>query len=170
MDESQRAMWKRIGPVLLTALVPLVAVLGFFTLAIYGKKGVDRKAQPSMAAFDACLSENNLQTQSYATQFDAQIAAEQQMKACGDKIPPALIRKSEQSSINARKAYRDCMEGLVGSRGGRGFGRFRARPSASARQGFRAASATCEELLHPGGGSGNKTKPTPKTPAPGPAA
>jgi hypothetical protein len=164
MDESQRAMWKRSGPVLLTALVPVVAVLAFFTLAIYAKKGPNLNAQPSMAAFDACLSENNLQTQGYATQFDAQIAAEQQMKVCGSKIPPSLIRKSEQSSNNARQAYRDCMRGLVGSGG------FRRRPSAGARAGFRAASETCEALLHPAGGTGSKTKPTPKTTAPGPAA
>jgi hypothetical protein len=164
-------MWKRTGPVMLTTLVPIVAVLGFFTLAIYGKRTVDHKTPPSMAAFDACLSENGLQTQSYATQFDAQIAAEQQMKACGDKIPPAVIRKSQKSSIDAQKAYRDCMEGLVGSRGGRsGFGRFRSRPSSGAREGFRAASATCQELLHPAGGGGNKSQPAPKTTTPGLAA
>ena len=86
--------WKRIRPVLLTTLVPLVAALGFFALATYAKKAPNVKDLPSMAAFDACLTANDLQpAQSYASPFDAQIASEQEMKVCGSKVPPEVIKK-----------------------------------------------------------------------------
>jgi hypothetical protein len=166
MDESKQATWKRVGPVVLTSLVPIVAALGFFAVEISSKKGPANAAnQPSMAAFDACLTENDLQpAQSYASTFDQTVASEQEMKVCGDKIPPAVIKSWQQKSEQANAAYRECIEKLAGSSGG-GFGRFRRGPSS----GFRAAVATCRTLLQ-GGGSGSTPVVPKKTTAPGPIA
>ena len=166
MNDSRQATWKRVRPVLLTTLVPVMAALGFFALATYAKKSPNVKDLPSMAAFDACLSANDLQpAQSYASPFDAQVASEQEMKVCGDKIPPEVIKKWQKQAEVGSSSYRDCIKNLAGSRSGGGFGRFRGGPS----QGLRSAFATCRSLLQSGGGGGGRT-PVPKKDAPGPIA
>lgn len=167
MDESPQANWKRARPVLLTTLVPVVAALGFFALATYAKKSGNVKDQPSMAAFDACLSANDLQpAQSYASDFDRTVAGQQQMKVCGDKIPPEVIKSWQKKAGAGSSSYRECIKNLGGSRS-RGVGRFRGGPS----PGYRNAVATCRGLLQ-GGGGGSGGTPVPKknTPAPGPVA
>jgi hypothetical protein len=169
MDESPQATWKRVGPVLLTTLVPVVAALGFFALATWAKKTPDAKDRPSMAAFDACLTANDLQpAQSYATQFDETVASQQEMKTCGDKIPPDVIKKWQQQADAARSSYSECIKNLSGSSGSRGFGRFRGGPSS----GFRSAFATCRSLMQQGGtDSGSAPAPKKKTTTvPGPIA
>ena len=99
MDEPPQATWKRVRPVLLTTIVPVAAALGFFALATYANTKGDVRDLPSMAAYDACLTANDLQpAQSYATEFDRQIAAQQMMKVCGDKIPPEIIKKWENEA------------------------------------------------------------------------
>ena len=168
MDDSPQVTWKRVRPVLLTTLVPIVAALGFFALATYAKKSPNVKDLPSMAAFDACLSANDLQpAQSYASQFDAQVASEQEMKVCGNKIPPEVIKKWQQQAEAAGSSYRECIRNLAGSSSGsRGFGRFRGGPS----EGFRNAYSTCRSLFQGGGGAGGGRTPVPKKNAPGPIA
>ena len=166
MNESHQATWKRVRPVLLTTLVPVMAALGFFALATYAKKSPNVKDLPSMAAFDACLSANDLQpAQRYGSQFDEQVASQQEMKVCGDKIPPEVIKKWEKQAEAGSSSYRECIKNLAGSQGGGGFGRFRGGPS----QGFRSAFSTCRSLLQGGGGGGGRT-PVPKQNAPGPIA
>jgi hypothetical protein len=167
MDESHQATWKRVQPVLLTTLVPVLAALGFFALATYAKKGGSVQDQPSMAAFDACLTANNLQpAQSYASQFDAQIASQQEMKACGNKVPSYVIKKWQQQAEAAQASYRECVENLGGSGRSGGFGRFHSGPSS----GFRSALAACRSLIQGSGGSGGSGPPVTKKNAPGPVA
>ena len=153
--------WKRVPPVVLTAVVPVFAVLAFFALATIAKNSPRNvKNEPSMAAFDACLTNNNLQpAQSYASQFDEQVAADQEMKVCGSLIPPSVIQKQEQQAETANAAYRSCIEGFVGS----GSGRFHG--------GFHNAAAACQSLLQGGGGGGGGSGTiVPKKNAPGPIA
>ena len=167
MDEPPQATWKRVRPVLLTTIVPVAAALGFFALATYANTKGDVTKLPSMAAYDACLTANDLQpAQSYATDFDRQVAGQQMMKVCGDKIPPEIIKKWQKEAQAARGSFRECMENLGGSRS-RGFGRFRGQPST----GFRDAYVTCRGLLQGNSEDGGVTPPAPKTtPAPGPIA
>ncbi len=155
------------GPILLTTLVPIVAALMFFALATYGKRSGNIADQPSMAAFDACLTANGLQsTGDYPTQFDATVAAQQQMKACGDKIPKQVIQKAEDQQRAAMSSYRECLHNMAGSSGSRGFGRYRGGPSS----GFRQAFSICRSLLQNGGDGGSQPA-VPKTkPAAGPVA
>lgn len=159
MDEHA---WKRLRPLLAATLIPVAAAGGFFALATYGKQRASLADRPSMAAFDACLTENGLQPQaSYATQFDAQIAAQQEWNACGNKIPPAVIRKWQQQASSSQSSFRECMRNLAGSRG-RGFGRFRGAPGSD----FRNAYLTCRSLVQ-GGGQGSapaKPRSTPVAP------
>ena len=166
MDEPHQATWKRVRPVLLTTIVPVVAALGFFALATYANTKGNVKDLPSMAAYDACLSENDLQpAQSYASDFDRQVAGQQMMKVCGDKIPPEVIKKWQTQAEAARGSFRDCMENLGGSHS-RGFGRFRGGMS----NGFRSAYVTCRGLLQ-GGSEGGGVTPPAKTKMPvGPVA
>lgn len=167
MGDSHQATWKRVRPVLLTTLIPVVAALGFFALATYAKKSPSVQNEPSMAAFDACLTANDLQpAQSYASQFDEQVASQQEMKTCGNKIPSYVIKKWQQEAEAAQASYRECIENLGGS-GHSGFGRFHSGPSS----GFRNALSTCRNLLQGGGaGGGNVGPPVTKKNAPGPIA
>ena len=154
------------GQVLVVTLVPIVAALGFFALATYGKKTGNIADQPSMAAFDACLTEHGLQpTGNYPSQFDATIAAQQQMKTCGDKIPKQVIEKAEAKQQAAADSYRVCLHNMAGNQGIRSFGRFRSGPSSS----FRQAFSICRSLMQDGGG-GQPAPRAPKTNAPGPVA
>ena len=153
------------GPVLLTTLVPVVAALGFFALATYGKRTGNIADQPSMAAFDACLTEHGLQPAgNYPSQFDATVAAQQQMKTCGDKIPKKVLEKAAAEQRAATSSYRECIRNMAGS-GSRGFGRFRSGPS----QSFRDAFSICRSLLQNGDG-GTPPPAAPKTKSPGPVA
>jgi hypothetical protein len=155
------------GQVVLVTLVPVVAALGFLVLATYGKRTGNIADQPSMAAFDACLTAHGLQpTGDYPTQFDATIAAQQQMKTCGDKIPKQVIQKAEDKQRAAYASYRECIHNLAGSSSSRGFGRFRGGPSS----GFRQAFSICRSLLQNGGDGGAPAPRAPKTNAPGPVA
>jgi hypothetical protein len=160
MDESHQATWKRVRPVLLVTAVPIVAAFGYLALATYAKKTANPADLPSMAAFDACLTANNLQPTGGGSQFDQQIASEQEMKACGSKIPSYVIAKWRAQAEAQQTAYRECVENLAGP--GRGFGRFHGPPA-----NFRAALAACRGLLQGGGGGG---PPVAKKNAPGPVA
>jgi hypothetical protein len=149
--------------VLLTTLVPVAAALGFFALATYGKKTPSIHDQPSMAAFDACLTAHDLQpAQSYPTQFDQNVAAQQQMQTCGDKIPKKVLQDAQQKAQDSRRAamasYRECIRNMAGTTS-RGFGRFRGGPPS----GFRDALTICRSLLEGGGGGGQQTTPKPLT-------
>jgi hypothetical protein len=155
--EDEHGGWRRARPVLLTTLVPLVAAAGFFALATYGKRSADVTQEPSMAAFDACLTEHGLQSEGYNSQFDATVAAQQQMKVCGDKIPKAVIQKAEAKQRAAMASYRECLRNVGGSGGFGGFGRYRDGPSKS----FRDAFSICRSLL---GGGGSAPAPKPATP------
>jgi len=147
--------------VLLTTLVPVVAALGFFGLATYGKQSASIADRPSMAAFDACLTANNLQPQQrYQSQFDATIAAQQEMKVCGSKIPAGVIKSWQKQSESSNSSFRDCLRNMAGSGGGRGFGRFRGGPSSS----FRNAYLVCRSLLQGRGEGGSTPKKTPAKP------
>jgi hypothetical protein len=153
------------GPVLLTTLVPVVAALGFFALATYGTHKGDIRDQPSMAAFDACLTEHGLQPAgSYPTQFDETVAAQEQMKACGDKIPEQVLQKAAEEQRAASSSYRECIRNMAGSRS-RGFGRYRSGPS----QSFRDAFTICRSLLQ-NGGENTPPPAAPKTKSPAPVA
>ena len=155
LSPEQQQTLKRLRPVLLTSLVPVVAALGFFGLATYAKKSPSIADRPSMAAFDACLTANNLQPQqSYQSQFDATVAAQQQMKACGSKIPQSVIRSWQKQGQASRSSFRECMQNVGGSGGGRGFGRFRGGPTSD----FRNAFQICRSLLQ-GSGEGGSTPP-----------
>ena len=144
MDEHEESGWKKAGPVLLATLVPLVAAAGFFALATYGKRNGDVTQQPSMAAFDACLTAHGLQPSgSDPSQFDATVLAQQQMQACGDKIPKAVLQKAQDERRARIASYRECIRNLGG---GSGFGRDRGGPS----QGFREALSICQSLLGEG--------------------
>jgi hypothetical protein len=169
MDLSKLPVMKSsAGQVVVVTLVPIVAALGFLALATYGKRSGNIADQPSMAAFDACLTQHGLQpTGNYPTQFDATIAAQQQMKTCGDKIPKQVIQKAEAQQRAAMDSYRECIRNVAGSSGGSGFGRFRGGPSS----GFRQAFSICRSLMQNGGGGGGQpATPAPKTNAPGPVA
>ena len=171
MDDSPQATWKRVAPVLLTTLVPVAAALGLFALATYAKKSPNVKDLPSMAAFDACLSANDLQpAQSYANQFDAAIASQQEMKVCGDKVPPEVIKSWEKKAEASRSAYSDCIKNLAGS-SSRGFGGGRFRSGSGSSKSYRSALSTCRSLLQgSGGGSGGRPAPKKSVPAHGPIA
>jgi hypothetical protein len=159
MDPPERSGWKSARPVLMATLIPLAAALAFFAVATYGHKSGDVRDQPSMAAFDACLTEHGLQSAgAYPTQFDETVAAQQQMQACGDKIPKQVLQQAQDRRSAATSSYRECIGNLAGSRS-RGFGRFRGGPS----QSYREAFAICRSLLQSGGEGGQQT--TPKTPA-----
>jgi hypothetical protein len=159
--------WKRIRPVLATTLIPIAAALGFFALATYAKKTPSVADRPSMAAFDACLSEHGLQSQgNYATQFDAQVAAQQQMKVCGSKIPASVIRSWQQQAEASRASFRECMHNMAGSSGVHGFGRFRGGSSRDF-DSMRNAFVICRSLLQQGDSGGrvpNKPLGTPVAP------
>jgi hypothetical protein len=160
LSPEQQATWKRVRPVLLTSLVPVVAALGFFGLATYGKKTPSIADRPSMAAFDACLTANNVQPQQhYQSQFDATIASQQEMKVCGSKIPASVIRSWQKQAEGSRSSFQECMQNMAGSGGRRGFGRFRGGPSGD----FRNAYVICRSLLQ-GSGEGGSSPP-PKSPA-----
>ena len=163
MEEPQseeRSGWERARPVLLTTLVPVAAAAGFFLLAVYGKTSADPRAQPSMAAFDACLTEHGLQSSgAYPTQFDQTVAAQQQMEACGDRIPKKVLEDAATEQRRATASYRQCLKNLGGGFS-RGFGRFRDPPSSNVREAF----ATCRALLADGGGA--RTTPVRNTPEP----
>jgi hypothetical protein len=149
--------WKRLRPVLATTLIPLAAAGGFFALATYTKQSTNPADRPSMAAFDACLTENGLQPQqSYPSQFDEQVAAQQEMKTCGNKIPKAIIDKWRRQAEASQSSFRECMQNMAGS-GGYGFGR---------RGGdFRNAYVVCRSLLQGGnGGERAPVKPATTTP------
>ena len=153
------------GPVLLTTLVPVVAALGFFALATYGKHSGNIADQPSMAAFDACLTEHGLQPAGqYPSQFDATVAAQQQMKACGDKIPKQVLEKAAAEQRAAQSSYRECLRNMSGGSRYRWFGRYRSGPS----QSFRDAFSICRSLMQNGGGG--PAPSTPKSTGPGPVA
>jgi hypothetical protein len=155
------------GPVILVTLVPVVAALGFLALATYGKRTGNIADQPSMAAFDACLTEHGLQPAGqYPSQFDATIAAQQQMKACGDKIPKKVIENAEAKQRAAMTSYRDCIKNMSNGGGPRGFGRFRSGPS----QSFRDAFSICRSLMQGGGDGGSPAPAAPKPSGPGPVA
>jgi hypothetical protein len=157
-------MKSSVGQVLVVTLVPVVAALAFFALATYGKKTGNIADQPSMAAFDACLTEHGLQsTGNYPSQFDATIAAQQQMKACGDKIPKQVIQRAEAKQRAAMDSYRECIHNMAGGSDG-SFGRFRGGPSSS----FQQAFSICRSLMQNGGGQ--PAPRVPKTNAPGPVA
>jgi len=148
--------WKRLRGVLATTLIPCAAAGGFFALATYAKRGANPADRPSMAAFDACLTANGLQPQpSYPTQFDAQVAAQQEMKTCGKKIPQAVIEKWRKQAEASQASFRDCLRNMEGS-GRRGFGRFGGgRPGGD----FRNAYVTCRSLIQGAGGAKPPTKP-----------
>ncbi len=167
VPSPQQETWARVRPLVLTTLVPVVAALGFFALATYGKVKGNVHDQPSMAAFDACLSANNLQpAQSYPSQFDETVAAQQEMQVCGDKIPPEVIKSWQKKADAAQASFRECMANLGGQRR-QGFGRFRGGPSS----GFRDAYYTCRGLLQgSGGGSGGSPVPKKSVPKVGPVA
>jgi hypothetical protein len=173
MDRAGRSGWFDARPVLMTALVPIVAAAGILTMAIYGKRSGNVAEQPSMAAFDACLTAKGLQPAGrYPSQIDASVAAQEQFQACGDKIPKAYLeREAAQASAERRAAvssFRQCVESMGGSHRSFGFGRrFQRGPS----QGFRNAVAACRALLE--GASGGTEKPPAKPPSggvPGPVA
>ena len=166
VQSPQQETWARVRPILLTTLVPIAAAVGFFMLATYGKTKANVLDQPSMAAFDACLSANNLQpAQSYPSQFDETVAAQQEMQVCGSKIPPAVIAGWQKQADATQSSFRNCLNNLGGFSQG-GFGRGRDDSSGSG-----SAYATCSSLLQGSGGSGG-TAPIPKlhAPAPGPVA
>ena len=141
---------------LVVSLVPEPS--GIYLLATYAKHSPSIADRPSMAAFDACLTNNNLQPQqSYPSQFDASVAAQQEFKACGSKIPPAVIKAQEQKQLAAQSAMRDCVRGMGGF-GSRGFGRFHR----GSRGNIRGAYAACQSLLGRGGAAGPAP---PKSPA-----
>src|SRR5712692_2464179 len=103
LSPQQQEGWNRVRPVLLTTLVPIIAALGFFALATYGKRSANPADMPSMAAFDACLTANGLQPQQhYQSQFDATIAAQQEMKVCGSKVPASVIKSWQQKAQASR--------------------------------------------------------------------
>jgi hypothetical protein len=168
MVDPSQGTWHRIRPVLLTTLVPIAAALGILLLALYGHKSANVADEPSMAAFDACLTANNLQpAQSYPSQFDETIAAQQEMKICGSKIPQSAIRKAESERQAAMSAYRECLQNLAGSRSaGAGRGRFRGGPS----QSYRDAYANCQSLLGSGGGGGGSAPQKPQVTSVAPVA
>jgi hypothetical protein len=157
MDEQEHSGWQRARPVLLATLVPLAAAVGFFLVATYGKRSADVTQEPSMAAFDACLTAHGLQSEGYNSQFDANVAAQQQMKVCGDKIPKDVIQKAEAKQRAAIANYRQCIRNVGGSGGG--FGRFRDGPSKS----FRDAFSICRSLI---GGGGSQQQQTPHVATP----
>jgi hypothetical protein len=98
-----------------------------------------------MAAFDACLTAHGLQSSgSYPSQFDANVAAQQQMQTCGDKIPKAVIQKAQDERRAQIASYRECIRNVGG---GSGFGGYRGGPS----QSFRQALSICQSLLAEGG-------------------
>jgi hypothetical protein len=161
VEHQERSGWKAARPVLLTTLVPVVAALGFFALATFAKHTPSIKNQPSMAAFDACLTAHDLQsTGNYPTQFDETVAAQQQMKTCGDKIPKKVLEQAQQKQQDSRRAamasYRECIRNMAGNRT-RGFGRFRGGPPS----GFRDALTICRSLLQ-GGDQGPQQTTVPK--------
>jgi hypothetical protein len=165
VEPPQGSGWKSARPVLLTTLVPVAAALGFFALATYGKKSADPRAQPSMAAFDACLTEHGLQPAgAYPSQFDETVAAQQQMKMCGDKIPKQVLQKAQDERRAAMSSYRECLDNLGGSRRP-SVGRFRGGFSQSRRD----ALVICRSLLQNGGGGGGQAT-TPKKKAAPPVA
>jgi hypothetical protein len=154
--EPEQDGWRRARPVLLATLVPIAAAAGFFALATYGKRSADVTQEPSMAAFDACLTANGLQPAGqYPTQFDATVAAQQQMKVCGDKIPKAVLQKAADRQRAAMASYRECLRNIGGSGGTGGYGRY-GGPSKS----FREAFSICRSLL---GGGGPAPAPKPST-------
>jgi len=156
--------WKRLRPVLATTLIPVAAVGGFFALASYGKRSANPAEAPSMAAFDACLTENGLQPQaSYPSPFDETVAAQQELKVCGSKVPAAVIKKWEGQGESSQSSFRDCMRQLGGSSGpGFGRGRFGGGRASS----FRDAMLTCRQLLGGSAGGAAPTKPSTKPVAP----
>jgi len=144
---------------LMTTLVPVAAALGFFALATYGHRDGDVRKQPSMAAFDACLTEHGLQPAGrYPSQFDATVAAQQQMQTCGDKIPKKVLEQAQDERRAVISSYRECLQNLAGSPR-RGFGRFRGGPP----EGFRDALSICRSLLQNAGGEGTPSTPKTKT-------
>jgi hypothetical protein len=144
VDEQVESGWKKAGPVVLVTLVPLAAAAAFFALATYGKRNGDVTKQPSMAAFDACLTAHGLQPSgSDPSQFDATVLAQQQMQACGDKIPKAVLQKAEDERRAQIASYRECIRNVGG---GSGFGGYRGGPSRS----FRQALTICQSLLGEG--------------------
>jgi hypothetical protein len=154
MNNSQAA-WKRVPTVVLTTLVPVAAALGFFAFALAAKKGPPNyKEMPSMAAFDACLSANNLQhVGGFASEFDQAVWSQEVMKVCGHEIPPEQIEASRKSAEERQSAYRDCVRGIAGSR----------------RSGqYRKAVSICRSLLQ--GSEGGSTPSAPRTVGPGPIA
>ena len=97
-----------------------------------------------------------------------QVAGQQMMKVCGDKIPPEVIKKWQRRPRTRRGSSPRVHRELGGSRS-RGFGRFRSGPSS----GFRDAYVTCRGLLQANGGTDGGTPAAPcrrSTPAPGPIA
>jgi hypothetical protein len=172
VPSPQEETWARVRPILLTTLVPVVAALGIFVLAVYGKTSANVLDQPSMAAFDACLSANNLQpAQSYPSQFDQTIAAQQEMQVCGSKIPPAVIAGWQKQADAAQASFQNCINALGGSSRGGSFGGRFGGGDRDGSSGFRGAYNSCQALLQGSGGSGG-TSPIPKlhAPAPGPVA
>ena len=83
------------------------------------------------------------------------------MKACGGKIPPAVIRSWQQQAETSRSSFSSCMRNLAGS-GGRGGGRFRGRPGGD----FRSAYLICRSLVQgdQGGSAPQKAPPKPVAP------
>ncbi|MBV8395614.1 MAG: hypothetical protein JO064_05065 [Actinobacteria bacterium] len=141
MDEQA---WKRLRPVLATSLVPLVAVGGLFAVATYAKHSANPADRPTMAAFDACLTNNGLQPQqSYASQFDAEVAAQQEWKTCGKLVPQAVLRKWQAPAQAAQESFRECLQNM-GAFGSRGYGRFGDHSA------FRNAYETCRSLMRQG--------------------
>jgi hypothetical protein len=170
VDGHESSGWARARPLLLTTLVPVVAALGILMLAVYGKKSPSIKDQPSMAAFDACLTAHELQsTGDFPSQFDETVLAQAQMRECGEKIPKKVIedaqRKQDAQRQEARSSYRECMQNLGGSGRPRNFGRYRSGPS----QGYRDAFAICRSLLQ-GGDEGGRQTPKAKTQPAAPVA
>ena len=154
-----RETWQRVRPALLATLIPVAAGVGFLLVATYAKKTPSLADRPSMAAFDACLTDNNLQPQpSYPTPFDAQVAARQEMQTCGSKIPQAVIRKWQAQAQASQSSFGDCMHNMGGSP--HGFGRFRDF------SGMRNAYEICRSLIQGQGGGSAPAKPPGKPVAP----
>ena len=164
IDEER---WKEMRPLVLATIVPVVAAIAVFVVASSdhpAKKDVSQ--EPSLALYEACLQDNGLDpVGGFATQFDAQVAAQQGLKQCGKDLPRgALDGSGDRNSLQAR--YRECLKNMGANRGS-SFGRFRFGPSSRTR----SAMSICRSLLDPRDGDGQQPTPTTTTtPADNPAA
>lgn len=129
--------WKEHRPILLATILPIIAAIAAFVAVLMIPNSQNLSQRPSMALFSACLDANNLDPiGGFASQFDAQEAAQQAMKLCGKELPASV--KNGQSDPG-QIAFNNCMKSIGGSH--RGFGRFGGGGN------FRNAYLTCRTLL-----------------------